>query len=167
MDQRVRAPEIHVPPGTSLETGSSQMCLVRMRSRWGGGGPWTSRPASFSEEEGDARTHRRKTTREDAAREGAMWPQGHQGWDGQPPPGPEEDSPARAFKGPEGASTTGGRPTPGVWPSSPAFCTEPRRGRCLQGQGTSAPVPAWGLRPGLSAQTLQALGASGTPTVGT
>lgn len=32
------------------------MCLVRMRSCWGEGGPWTSRPVSFSEEEEDART---------------------------------------------------------------------------------------------------------------
>lgn len=36
------APEIHVLLGPHLETGSLQMCLVRMRSCWGEGGPWTS-----------------------------------------------------------------------------------------------------------------------------
>lgn len=50
------------------------MCLVRMRSCWGEGGPWTSRPVSFSGEEGDTWTER-VTAREAGAREGATCPQ--------------------------------------------------------------------------------------------
>lgn len=125
------------------------MCLVRMRSCWGEGGPWTSRPVSFSGEEGDAWTER-VTARGAGAREGATCPQPQR-------PGRTATPGARRGQSPSAPAGEGGPAH--RWTPGPRNCEGRRRSpRKLVREPEAARLgPAWtpqipcGARPSPSA----------------